>query len=128
MTGGFLFSDVTNTIPSEQRSQAFLWLVHRFLETPELVAVDFANGEAKLPSDQLLKLSRQDCSDENVDPPEELEFAEKMQTFREEFIEKYKAEEIANAAFSASGERNNVIDAITYPKPWLTLFGLSWRG
>lgn len=98
--------DVTNTIPSEQRSQAFLWLVHRFLETPELVAVDFANGEAKLPSDQLLNLSRQDCSNENVDPPEEMEFAEKMQKFREEFIEKYKAEEIANAAFSASGEQN----------------------
>ncbi|KAK9897574.1 hypothetical protein P389DRAFT_58571 [Cystobasidium minutum MCA 4210] len=106
---GFLLSDlfypgddVTNTIPSEQRSQAFLYLVHRFLETPELVASDFANGEAKLPSDQLLDLSRRDCSEENQDTSEEVGFAEKMQKFREDFIEKYKAEELANAAFTAS--------------------------
>lgn len=78
--------------------------MHRFLETPELVASDFANGEAKLPSDQLLDLSRRDCSEENQDTSEEVGFAEKMQKFREDFIEKYKAEELANAAFTASGE------------------------
>lgn len=96
-----------NTIPSIQRSQAFLWLVHRFLETPELVASDFANGEARLPEDQLLNLTRQDCSNENVDPEEELAFGLEMQRNRDEFVERYmKPEnyEFGNEASAASGE------------------------
>lgn len=103
-------SSATNTIPSEQRAQSFLYLVHRFLETPELVASDFANGEAKLPPDQLLELTRRDCSDENQDTDEELEFARKMQAFREDFMEKYKAEELANVALSASGKLASLVD------------------
>lgn len=103
-------SSATNTIPSEQRAQSFLFLVHRFLETPDLVASDFANGEAKLPPDQLLDLTRKDCSDENQDTEDELDFARKMQAFREDFMEKYKAEELANVALSASGKLASLVN------------------
>lgn len=102
---GFILPDLfypgydKDTIPSTQRSQAFLWLVHRFLETPELVATDFANGETKLPPDELLHLTREDCTNENVDTYEEILFGAEMQKFREDFAERCKTEENANTAF-----------------------------
>jgi hypothetical protein len=80
-------------------------VVHRFLETPELVASDFANGEARLPAEQLLHLTRQDCTNEDIDTQEELEFGAEMQRSREEFVDKYmRVDENANASSALSGE------------------------
>lgn len=41
---------------------------------------------------------------ENVDTEEEVQFGAEMQRSREEFVERYKAEEIANAASVPPGE------------------------
>lgn len=44
---------------------------------------------------------------ENVDPEEELTFGAEMQKNREEFVERYKAEEHANAASILAGKSQN---------------------
>lgn len=86
------------------RSQAFLYLVHRFLEQPELAAADFADGLNKLSASQLLVLDRTDCSTENADTAEELAFGIRMKILREDFLEKYRAEEsLAASSSNAKG-------------------------
>lgn len=75
------------------------------METPEQVAADFANGEERLPAEQLLHLTREDCTNENVDTQEELEYGVEMQKAREAFVENWmKIEENANGASALSGE------------------------
>lgn len=71
------------------------------METPHLVTEDFKTGEAKLPSDQLLRLEKCDCSRENLDTEEELQFATDMRLAREDFVKKYVSEE--NALLASQG-------------------------
>ena len=84
-----------------QRAETFLWLVYRFLETPALVAADFASGLEKLPAEQLRHLTRTDCSAENVDSEMEREFAREMRVFRDAFVDKIRTDEIAAQAQAA---------------------------
>lgn len=90
----------SKAIPSEQRCEAFLYLIHRFLETPGLAAADF---HQRLPAEQRLHLDRRDCSEENIDNPEETQFAAEMKSFRDAFVEKCKAEDANKAPGSAFG-------------------------
>jgi hypothetical protein len=71
------------SIPSHIRSHAFLFLIHRYLEQPELALSDFDNRSAKLANTFTLK--RGDISYENIDTEAELEFAREMKLHREEF-------------------------------------------
>lgn len=79
-------------MPSDQRAHALLWLVHRFLETPDKIGTDFVN-DMKLSEDKRVSLEQKDCSTENKDPPEELQFATQMKRIREACLLKYAAEE-----------------------------------
>ena len=92
-----------HAIPSDQRAHAFLWLVHHFLERPDQIVTDFMNGDAKLPADQIIILERKDCSSENIDPPEELQFAKDMKDTRETCLEKYRVEDELNGGGVTTG-------------------------
>lgn len=74
-------------ISSESRAQAFLWLCYNYLEGPteNPFADDYSLEHAnKVP--KLHILSPEESLLENVDPQEEKEWGERMQTQRKEFM------------------------------------------
>ncbi|KEI41842.1 uncharacterized protein L969DRAFT_91323 [Mixia osmundae IAM 14324] len=72
------------TITSAQRSHAFLWLLHRFLEGGSAASEDAISPIVR-PA-ELLGLTEGDTSQENIDTPEELEFGRQMTLKRSTFL------------------------------------------
>ncbi|KDQ63839.1 hypothetical protein JAAARDRAFT_65834 [Jaapia argillacea MUCL 33604] len=80
-----------SSLSSHSRARSFLWLCHHYYEstTPNPFADDYSNDH---PDKSPLLLDVVD-SDENVDPPEEVEWGRKMTEFRREFLRKIVAGE-----------------------------------
>ncbi|KAH9946834.1 hypothetical protein B0H21DRAFT_877076 [Amylocystis lapponica] len=75
-------------ISSASRARAFLWLCYHYHEAPSYnpFADDYANrNTGQIP--QLVILAVQDAALENVDPPEEVEWGERMMHQRRLFVE-----------------------------------------
>lgn len=77
------------SIPSTVKVYAFLWLIHRFLESDE-VYNDFKTKERVRDT---FPFFTQDMSAENIDPEDELQFANDMKVVRREFLKKHKMDE-----------------------------------
>ncbi|KAI7957418.1 hypothetical protein MJO28_004513, partial [Puccinia striiformis f. sp. tritici] len=96
---GFVLHDLFSptTIPTKLRAYAFLWLMHHFLEDPSSMN-DFQH-ESKVEAFQLARLEdiQPDSSlgdaPENVDTEEEIQWGKDMQTYRKEFLKKWRGEE-----------------------------------
>ncbi|KAA1074171.1 hypothetical protein PGT21_006996 [Puccinia graminis f. sp. tritici] len=96
---GFVLHDLFSptTIPTKLRAYAFLWLMHHFLEDPSALT-DFQH-ESKVEAFQLARLediqpdSTLGDSPENIDTEEEIQWGKDMQTYRREFLKKWRGEE-----------------------------------
>jgi Ino eighty subunit 1 len=76
-------------ISSAARAKAFLWMIFHYHEGPNL-ANPFADDHARRNPGKvpwLLRLSREDQAQENIDPPEELEWGRKMAQARSRFLQ-----------------------------------------
>lgn len=76
-------------ISSAARAKAFLWMIFHYHEGPNL-ANPFADDHARRNPGKvpwLLRLSREEQAQENVDPPEELEWGRKMAQTRSRFLQ-----------------------------------------
>lgn len=93
-------------ISSAARAKAFLWMVFHYHEGPNL-ANPFADDHARRNPGKvpwLLRLSREEQAQENVDPPEELEWGKKMAQTRSRFLQDLVAGgELDKAARTLSG-------------------------
>jgi Ino eighty subunit 1 len=80
-------------ISSAARARAFLWMIFHYHEGPNL-ANPFADDHARRNPGKvpwLLRLSREEQAQENVDPPEELEWGRKMAQARSRFLQELVA-------------------------------------
>ncbi|KAH9064094.1 hypothetical protein EDB87DRAFT_1804316 [Lactarius vividus] len=97
-------------ISSAARARAFLWMIFHYHEGPNL-ANPFADDHArrnlgKVP--WLLRLSREEQAQENVDPPEELEWGRKMAQTRSRFLQELVAGgELDKATRTLSGSSSH---------------------
>jgi Ino eighty subunit 1 len=76
-------------ISSAARAKAFLWMIFHYHEGPNL-ANPFADDHARRNPGKvpwLLRLSREEQAQENIDPPEELEWGRKMAQTRSRFLQ-----------------------------------------
>ncbi|CAH7688144.1 hypothetical protein BY996DRAFT_6800927 [Phakopsora pachyrhizi] len=114
---GFVLHDLFSptTIPTKLRAYAFLWLMHHFLEDPSSVT-DF-EVDSKVQAFQLARMEDIQPSsmigdmDENIDSEEELNWGREMQSYRLDFLKKWRgeegigfAEDLANGKFSTFAE------------------------
>jgi len=77
------------SISSTARAKAFLWMIFHYHEGPNL-ANPFADDHARRNPGKvpwLLRLSREEQLQENIDPPEELEWGRKMAQTRSRFLQ-----------------------------------------
>lgn len=96
---GFVLHDLFSptTIPTKLRAYAFLWLMHHFLEDPS--AINDFQHESKVQAFMLARLEDIQPdetigdSPENVDTEEEIQWGKDMQTYRREFLKKWRGEE-----------------------------------
>ncbi|KAH8997572.1 hypothetical protein EDB92DRAFT_1813970 [Lactarius akahatsu] len=102
-------------ISSAARARAFLWMIFHYHEGPNL-ANPFADDHArrnlgKVP--WLLRLSREEQAQENVDPPEELEWGRKMAQTRSRFLQELVAGgELDKTTRTLSGSSSHdIVDA-----------------
>jgi Ino eighty subunit 1 len=80
-------------ISSAARARAFLWMIFHYHEGLNL-ANPFADDHARRNPSKvpwLLRLSREEQAQENVDPPEELEWGRKMAQTRSRFLQELVA-------------------------------------
>jgi Ino eighty subunit 1 len=98
------------SISSAARAKAFLWMIFHYHEGPNL-ANPFADDHAshhpgKVP--WLYRLSREEQTQENIDPPEELEWGRKMAQARSRFLQELVAGgELDKAARTLSGSSSH---------------------
>jgi len=97
-------------ISSAARAKAFLWMIFHYHEGPNL-ANPFSDDHAcrnpgKVP--WLHRLSREEQLQENIDPPEELEWGRKMAQTRSRFLQELVAGgELDKAARTLSGSSSH---------------------
>ncbi|EMD41734.1 hypothetical protein CERSUDRAFT_90308 [Gelatoporia subvermispora B] len=97
----FDFLDFFTPIPisSETRARAFLWLVFHYHEAPAHNPFSDEHSEKnpdKVPA--LTELTTEGVAAENVDPPDEKEWADKMTRQRAQFVESKEREEAQQKA------------------------------
>jgi Ino eighty subunit 1 len=94
------------SISSMARAKAFLWMIFHYHEGPNM-ANPFADDHARRNPGKvpwLLRLSRDEQTQENIDPPEELEWGRKMAQARSRFLQDLVAGgELDKAARTLSG-------------------------
>jgi Ino eighty subunit 1 len=97
-------------ISSAARARAFLWMIFHYHEGPNL-ANPFADDHARRNPGKvpwLLRLSREEQAQENVDPPEELEWGRKMAQTRSRFLQELVAGgELDKATRTLSGSSSH---------------------
>lgn len=97
-------------ISSAARARAFLWMISHYHEGPNL-ANPFADDHARRNPGKvpwLLRLSREEQAQENVDPPEELEWGRKMAQTRSRFLQELVAGgELDKATRTLSGSSSH---------------------
>ncbi len=93
-------------ISSAARAKAFLWMIFHYHEGPNL-ANPFADDHARRNPGKvpwLHRLSREEQAQQNIDPPEELEWGRKMAQARSRFLQDLVAGgELDKAARTLSG-------------------------
>jgi Ino eighty subunit 1 len=97
-------------ISSAARARAFLWMIFHYHEGPNL-ANPFADDHARRNPGKvpwLLRLSREEQVQENIDPPEELEWGRKMAQARSRFLQDLvSGGELDKAARTLSGSSSH---------------------
>ena len=97
-------------ISSAARARAFLWMIFHYHEGPNM-ANPFADDHARRNSGKvpwLLRLSKEDQAQENIDPPEELEWGRKMAQARSRFLQELVAGgELDKATRTLSGSSSH---------------------
>lgn len=112
-------------ISSAARAKAFLWMIFHYHEGPNLpnpFADDHASrNPGKVP--WLHRLSREEQAQENIDPPEELEWGRKMAQARSRFLQELVAGgELDKATRTLSGSSSHGSSFVLSP---LLMYGTS---
>jgi len=98
------------SISSAARAKAFLWMIFHYHEGPNL-ANPFADDHARRNPGKvpwLYRLSKEEQVQENVDPPEELEWGRKMAQARSRFLQELVAGgELDKATRTLSGSSSH---------------------
>jgi len=98
------------SISSPARAKAFLWMIFHYHEGPNL-ANPFADDHARRNPGKvpwLHRLSREEHIQENIDPPEELEWGRKMAQARSRFLQELVAGgELDKATRTLSGSSSH---------------------
>lgn len=91
----FVIGDLRSnrSIPSAQRSEALIFIIHRFLEEPA-VADDF-NSPNRIGT---FTLAPSDTSQENIDTEEEKQLAEQLKAQRLKFVAELRASQATTEA------------------------------